>query len=202
MNSSFDLKFCFKGKRTYVQGPDIFDMVIKILKETYVPSVVSDIKYSAHNMLYSNATLFFVDKLDKADFKKINSIVTFKVLDKKISAVVEENNSKIKCSVEYNENIIRNKAIINSDKITFQNVLKDSLTEIIVSMNKYYLQESVTKEGKWIVTKFEYSDLIELENIDGKQIELHLLNNFNNKLTKSKICVNDKALGFIYFSLV
>lgn len=198
----YDLEFCFKGNRKYVQGPDIFDEVINKIKKDFDTSKIVDIKYSAHDMLTENANLFIVNEFNKNEYETINSIVTFKIEDKKYHAVIVQNNNKIECSKEYSENIVRIKSIINNSTILFENILDDSLTELIVSMNKFFLQKTITEDGKWIVTKFEYNNLIDLENIKYKNLQLELTNNFNNKLTKSTITVDNKPVGYLYFSLI
>ncbi len=198
----YSLEFCFKGSRTYVQGPDIFDAVLDIIKNDFDLFQITDIKYAAHDMLLSNANLIVTEQFSKDDFDTINSIITFKQGSTKYYAVVFQNDNKIKCSNEYSEEIVRTQSIIKDKIITFENVLEHSITEITVSMNKYFLQETETKYGKWIVTKFEYPKLINLDKIKNKTLKLELTNNFNNKLTKSTIFVNDEAVGYLYFSLI
>lgn len=198
----YNLEFCFKGNRTYVQGPDIFDTVMETIKSDFYFSEIKDIKYAAHDMLLGNADLFVTDKFDKNSFDKINSIITFKIKDVKYYAVVSQNNIKIECANDYSEEIIRSFSKIYENTICFDNILNDSLTEIIVSMNKYFLQETITQNGKWIVTKFEYTKLVQLEKVKNKMLKLELTNNFNNKLTKSRVLIEDMVVGYLYFSLV
>ncbi len=198
----YNLDFCFKGSRRYVQGPDIFDAVINKIQENFDSSKIKDIKYAAHNMLLANATLIIIEEFNKDDFEKINSLITFKIDDKKYYAVVVQNDTAIECSNEYSEDIVRTESIIDGSNIVFKNILDDSLTELIVSMNKYFLQKTVTEDGKWIVTKFDYINLIDLNNLKDKQLQLELTNNFNNKLTKSRVLVENKLVGYLYFSLL
>ncbi|MFY9085527.1 hypothetical protein [Aliarcobacter cryaerophilus] len=198
----YSLEFCFKGSRTYVQGPDIFDVVMETIKNDFDLYQITDIKYSAHDMLLSNADLFVTDTFDKNSFNTINSIITFKLNDIKYYAVISKNNSKIQCSNEYSEEIVSSKSIIKDNIIIFDNVLDYSITEIAVSMNKYFLQETEAKDGKWIVTKFEYTKLANLDKIKNKTLKLELTNNFNNKLTKSTIFINEEVVGYLYFSLI
>lgn len=198
----FELEFCFKGNRTYVQGPDILDAVLKILETNFDSNQICDIKYSAHDMLLANARLVITDKFNNDDYKKINSIVTFKIDNKKYYAVVTESDKKIVCSNAYSEETVRNGSIIDGSKITFKNVLDDSISELIVSMNKYFLQKTVREDTKWIVTKIEYKNFMDLNAVKEKSLRLTLTNNFNNKLTKSTIHVEDKEIGYLYFSSI
>lgn len=198
----YNLEFCFKGNRTYVQGPDIFDTVIKSIKNDFNLFKIKDIKYTAHNMLLSNADLYIIDNFNKNNFDNINSIITFKLDDIKYHAIVSQNDYIIDCSNEYSEEVVQTQSKIDGNIISFNNTLQDSVSEIIVSMNKYFLQETVTRNGKWIVTKFEYDKIIDSKNIKNKVISLDFKNNFNNKLTKSIIYIDGISVGFLYFSLI
>jgi len=202
MIQRYNLEFCFKGTRNYVQGPDIFDAVIKKIENDYSIAQMKDIKYAAHDMLLTNANLIIVEKFNKNDYKLINSVITFKIDNKKYYGVVIENINKIECIQEYTEEIVRAKSVINGSKVIFENILDDSLSELIVSMNKYFLQQTVPDNGKWIVTKFEYANLIDIMSITNKKISLEITNNFNNKLTKSTIRVDNYIVGYLYFSLI
>ena len=53
----YNLEFCFKGARTYIQGPDIFDAVLDVIKKDFNVSKITNIKYSTHSMLHANADL-------------------------------------------------------------------------------------------------------------------------------------------------
>ena len=200
MNKEFDLEFCFKGSRKYVQGPDIFDAAVKYISNEF--NVIKNIKYSAHAMLHKNATMYITKKVVKADYPVINSLIGFISDDIKYYAVVCENDKQIECSTDYSEEIVENNSKISNNIISFKNVLSDSYTEIVVSMNKYFLNQTVKEEGKWIVTKFDYFELDDISTIDNKEIKLELLQNFNNKLTKSLLFLDDKEVGHLYFSLI
>jgi len=202
-NNSIELNFCFKGSRTYVQGPDIFDAVLNKIKKDFDLLKLEKIKYSAHNMLLTNANLFICKSFEKEDYVNINSLIAFTINTEKYYAIVTSSKNKIECSMEYSEEILRNSSEIIDDKvIEFKNILDDSLTEVIVSMNKYFLQTTIPEDGKWIVTQFEYKNLLEYSKIKNKLIKLELLSNFNNKLTKSKIYVGDILVGYLFFSLI
>lgn len=200
MKEKIDLDFCFKGSRKYVQGPDIFDAVIAAISNEF--SIIRDIKYSAHEMLHTNATMHITNKVIKSNYPVINSVVNFIGDDVKYYVVVCENNKPIEYSVDYSEEIVQNNSRISNNSISFKNVLNDSYTEIVVSMNKYFLNQTVKEEGKWIVTKFDYFELIDNESIINKEIKIELLQNFNNQLTKSLLLLDDKEVGHLYFSLI
>jgi hypothetical protein len=195
-----DLDFCIKGDRKYVQGPDIFDTVVSLLESDYKD--ISDLKYSAYEMLYQNGKLTVIEKFKKDKFKNLKSVITFYSNNIKLYGVVESRDEDINCSASYSEEIIRSDSKIDGKDIFFFNSLKYSLSEIVVSMNKFYLQETVTKDGKWIVTKFDFINLDVLKNIESADIKLTLKSNFQNKITRSEIFIGNNRVGNLYFSLV
>jgi len=200
MNDKFDLDFCFKGSRKYVQGPDIFDAVINFISNEF--DVIKGVKYSAHEILHNNATVYITKKIIKEDYEVINSLISFVGDDVKYYAVVCDNNNKIKRSVKYSEEIITEMSNVCGNVISFKNILPDSYTEIVVSMNKYFLNKIVKEKGKWIVTRFDYFYLDDTLSIKNKEIKVQLLTNFNNKLTKSVLFLDEKEVGYLYFSLI
>ena len=195
-----DLEFCFKGNRTYVQGPDIFDTVMAYLSIRF--SSMVNVKYTAYNMLHKNATLVLTNKVIKKNYSTINSLISFVADDLKYYAVISENHNDIICRKEYFEDIVNDNAIIHGEEIIFHNILPDSYTEIAVSMNKLFLKRTIDVEGKWIVTKFDYFDFASIKNIQGKEIKLELKQNLNNTLTKSKMYLDNQEVGHLYFSLI
>ena len=200
MKKKFDLDFCYKGTRTYVQGPDIFDAVVNIISKEF--NSIEDIKYAAHEMLHNNAAMYLTNKVMKSDYPTINSLINFIGDGNRYYVVISENDQLIECSTEYSEETVQRQSEIKYNSISFVNVLDDSYTEIVVSMNKHFLNQSVEEKGKWIVTKFDYYNLEDIANIKNREIKLELVQNFNNKLTKSLLFLDGKEVGHLYFSLI
>ncbi|QHT69582.1 hypothetical protein GXP67_24510 [Rhodocytophaga rosea] len=197
MREEFILDFCFKGDRNYVQGPDIFDEALKFILLKF--GEIRNIKYVAHKMLHHNAVLIVSSEKGEPDS---NSIITFEVGNLRYYASVINNFKQIKCKQDFSETEIQASSIIEQSKISLFNNLNYSFSEIIVSMNKYYLQKMSDAVGKWIITKLELSDISFYNNVYHKKISLELVKNFNNMLTKSSIYIDGKQVGAIYFSLV
>jgi hypothetical protein len=195
------LNFKFKGSRKYIQGPDIIDAVIPYIRENYSGDI-TEFRYSAHQMLYSNADLVF----GSAPEKELNSLISFQYEGTEmIYASIIENSLPVTESDKYDENPVQQKCAIEGKDVTVEEggllYEKYSFSELIVSMNKFYMQQKITNEGKWIITKIEYNSLQQIEQWKGKLVKLILLKNLNNKLTKSAIYIDSEPAGFIYFSL-
>ena len=200
MTKELNLTFCFKGSRKYVQGPDIFDAVVAQLEEEF--HAIKGIKYTAYNMLHKNATMYITNKVVKAEYPIINSLISFMHNGVKYYVVVCENDNEIECATEYSEEIVNKQSTIIDKTITFLNILDDSYVEIVVSMNKYFLNQTIKEKGKWIVTKFDFFELNDIKDIKNKEIRVELVQNLNNKLTKSLLYLDDSVVGHLYFSLI
>ncbi|MCU4157538.1 hypothetical protein J1N10_16290 [Carboxylicivirga sp. A043] len=191
------LNFSFKGKRNYVQGPDIFDAVVDALE--LKQESVKNIKYSAHDWIRNNAALI----LDPEEgIEKYSSLITYYVDDVLHKAYVVDTDVKIDKRTDYSEDYVFRNSKINGDTIKLNyNTQGYTFSELVVSMNKCYMQD-MHSDGKWIVTKFEYATLEGICDYMAKDVTIQLQKNLNNKLTKSEISIDNKPVGYIYFSLV
>lgn len=152
----YDLAFKFKGDRNYVQGPDIINAVINVLSVNYKASEVKNFKYVAHKMLHTNGVLTIGENpVDDA-----YSLISFIYEGRILFASVQPALTDIEDSVQYDESFVKENSSINGNEISIKYENIDcSFSELIVSLNKYFLQQTVSKSGKWIITKLEYFDL-------------------------------------------
>jgi len=193
MKEKMNLNFCFKGKRTYIHGTDIFTK----LTENHCGSKKIDIAF--HGITINNMT-FSTDKPENEEVK-----VTFRALHdgKKIKYFGIENGLTVDCRYEYFEDRIVDSSTVDivEESILLNRHTEYSFIEHIVAMNKS-LMETLYPEvnGKWYFTRLQLSESINLS--DCKSLKLILKSNFQFKLTKTVIFVNEKEVGFIYFSLV
>jgi len=194
MTKSTDLEFCFKGNRKYVHGTDIF---LKLIEE--YNNNIEKIDIAFHGITVNNMT-FFTEKPLNKDIK-----VAFRYVDgdMKIKYFGVENNHTITCQYDYDEEkIVNNTTIMRSgESITLDTQTEYSFIEHIVAMNKALLEELYSDiQGKWYFTRLQLKHNITMSTISS--LRLHLKSNFQFKLTKSSIVVNNTEIGFIYFSLI
>jgi hypothetical protein len=195
------LSFKFKGDRNYIQGPDIIDAVIELLQQQdFCKEKIKDFKYAAHKMLHTNA-LATIDKNQQVD---AHSLISFNHDGEKYFVSLEPASSLVQGSSFYDETVVITNSVITDNKISMKYAELNgySFSELIVSMNKYFLQKRITNEGKWIVSKVEYIDICSVSPAQGSMVSLVLIKNLNNKLTKSSIQVNERNVGSLYFSLI
>jgi len=191
MKKEFELEFCFKGSRTYVHGTDIFTK----LTGYYGNNI--DLVFHA---IVINGLTFFTEKPEGNEVK-----VTLKCQKngKKIKLFGIENNSIVNCRYEYNEEkIIENSVVdIMEKNICLNSPTEFSFIEHIVAMNKALLEKLFNDiSGKWYFTRLQLNDNIHMSDV--LSLQLIFKSNFQFKLTKSALIVNNVEVGFIYFSLI
>jgi len=194
MTKEFNLDFCFKGRRTYVHGTDIFTKI----SECYGDEI-KNINITFHGITLNNMT--FMEK--KPEEKEVK--VTFRCLlnEDKIKLFGVENDNKVTCRHEYFEEKIVDNATVNISKenIVLNMPTEYSFIEHIVAMNKALVERLYSNvKGKWYFTRLQLKECISISMISS--LQLRLKSNFQFKLTKSAIIVNNLEVGFIYFSLI
>lgn len=200
MIKEINFNFSFKGSRDYIQGTDIIDDSLRLLSKDFDLLKIEDFKYSGHEMLKGNA----IGILSNVPQKAFNSLITFKYQDSTFYLSIISDLRQISSRVGFSEDPVNNELQIDDFSCKMRYNPSFTLTEQIVSMNKRYLQESVSKDGKWIVTKLEYLRITEavIKPREGSVINIHLEKNMKNRLTRSSVKYNNDRIGNVFFSLI
>jgi len=194
MIKEFNLEFCFKGSRKYVHGTDIFTKI----SEQYSDSI-KNIDIAFYGITVNNMT-FYKEKAEKEEVK-----VTFRCQDdeNKVKLFGIENDVNIDCRYEYiEEKIVNNSSVdIPAESIILNTPTEYSFIEHIVAMNKALVEKIYSDiDGKWYFTRLQLQTNINMSDITD--LQLILKSNFQFKLTKSAIMIDNNEVGFIYFSLI
>jgi len=192
----YNLEFCFKGSRTYVHGTDIFNKVSELLKDEMKNEKID---LSFHGVAKTNMHLVS-EKPENEELLKFALKYTDKEDNRQVLYGVE-NKDEVKCRYEYPEEDICNMSILNkeNEKVTLEKESSYSFVENTVAINKYLLENLFPEaNGKWYFTRFQLNKIPE----NNYPLKLELKANFNLKLTKTEIFIDDESIGFIYFSLV
>ncbi len=197
------LNFCFKGDRDYVHGTDIYNTINKFIKEKFGLFGISKIDMSIHKIIKNN--LIFKTPMNKDVEREENTAVVFSFVhdSDKYKILLSENNQKIDCRYQYlEENIINNCEIDNSNKkIALVEKSGYSNIENYVAMNKALLNSIYHDvKCKWFFTRLQ-TDLSEETSI-YRSLTVEVKHNFNFKLTKSLMKMDDREIGYLYFSLI
>lgn len=194
------VEFQFKGSRNYIQGPDIFNVMIDI---GYPTNSLSSIRFTVHDFVRTP-----ICKLYLADTKEMlnevgdirarcqfdtNAVTHWLGLTQGAGDAVSGGR------YEYDEDRILTLCSMEKKGIVLAQQSPFTFIESVVSMNKHMHQQLFPDvAGKWIFTR------IDLESgCDAREkLALRFRHNMNYRLTKSDILVNGKKVGDIYFSLV
>lgn len=193
----YNLDFCFKGSRTYVHGTDIFNQVIEILKNDFTNE---NIDLSFHGIARTNIDLVS-EKPDNEELVKFAFKYSRADGSRNILYAVE-NGIKIDCRYEYPEENICELSIVDIENqiVTLEQNSSYSFVENSVALNKHLLENIFPDAGgKWYFTRFQ---LKEIPNKNFYPLKLILKANFNFKLTKTEIFIDNNSVGYVYFSLV
>jgi len=186
------LSFCFKGSRTYIQGPDIMSALLECFEGKDVAEI--DVKF--HGVSESNLSLVAGDEATGA---KVN--ISLRVDGEEKLFQMIESDEAIDCRYEYDEDaLVRHCQLdLENKQVHLSGVTGYSFYENFVAMNKHLLQSLYPEEqGKWYFTRIEQAKQVS----DEALITVKLIKNFNFRLTKSDILLEGQKLGSVYFTMV
>ncbi len=186
------LNFCFKGNRTYVHGTDIVAGLFK----TFANADLSAIDLKFNGIAHTN-----LDLIAGTDSSEAKVNIRWQESGQEKHYQLIENGEPIECRYEYDESSIIEKAVLNTDNqlIKLSQNTGYTLCENFVALNKHLLQSLFPNEqGKWYFTRLEQIKLIS----DDALIEVKMIKNFNFRLTKSDILLDNEVIGSVYFTMV
>lgn len=196
-----EILFQFKGDRKYVQGADIFDSTLEVVKDFFgeYPNLLKGSFYR----LLANAGIFSLyEGNELINLKNIYAQFLIQIRQLKYKIIVTASEKNIDSFKEFNENKvlegfdIKGKLAMMSTKQSF------SYMEQIVAITKrlhHVIYPNVS--GKWLFTKIDLEDIINPSLFHNHRIVIEAKKNFHNKLTKNAIYLDDKQAGHIYYSL-
>jgi len=190
MQSQFE--FCFKGNRSYIQGPDIMTAIL----EYFSGQAVTDIDVKFNGICATNLNLVEGDECTDA---KVNIGLSLDGKEKVFQLLEAETN--IDCRYDYDEESLVKMTQLDMEgrQILLNGITGYSFYENVVAMNKCLLQRLYPEEqGKWYFTRIEQEEVIS----DDALITVKLIKNFNFRLTKSDVFIAAKKVGSVYFSMV
>lgn len=194
-----NIAFCFKGQRNYVHGTDIYNRLYETVLKDQIQSDAS-FDLSFHGVATTNLKCLETPPEDE-NLLKFACKYFDQTGERKILYGVE-NNEAINCRYEYPEENICSLSTINTElqKISLAQDSSFSFIENCVALNKFLLETLFPDvNGKWYFTRLQLKKF-QINTI--YPLEIRFQSNFNFKLLKSEIYVEDESVGFIYFSLV
>lgn len=189
----------FKGDRTYVQGPDLYNVMVGMFEE----KKVHDIHFSAHTFVRkTNCVLYVVDDLSEMrDRLPMPAQFWCKVGGRKQYVFLEEDADQINTPqrIDFDESRILQLCTIDDTVISMAGKSPYSFIETVVSMKKDLLNHSFPDaDGQWIFNRIDLPRRFE----ERFELKVEMQHNMGFKLIKSGLFHKMKAIGHLYFSLV
>lgn len=191
----------YKGSRTYLHGPDLYDAVMDYLQvaEPSVFLLPPAVKFTFHHLAHAHCDLYY--SLDGSDQPPAHPAVEFSIGPTLIGWLVETDRPVTERKA-FDEQPMIDKAVI-----TGQTIAADphaaclySSMEIIVSLTKKLHMAVCSSSVKWLFTSVAMQRPIQEPECVALRIELQ--QQLGVKHTKSAIKIAGKTLGEIYFTSI
>jgi hypothetical protein len=197
-----ELIFKFKGRRTYVQGADIFDKVLEIV-HNFFGTYPNLIRASFYNLLQHEALFSIYDETKPINKESCCALFSLYIGQSKYQVEVTATENKILSSKQYNEDAVLTGVNIKNKVASMIVKQSYSYMEQIVAMTKqlHFIVYQEAK-GKWLFSKLELKDVIDPLLYLNQKLLIKAKKNFHYKLTQNAIYLDTKYLGDIWYSLI
>ncbi|SDC54303.1 hypothetical protein SAMN05216185_103166 [Pseudomonas guariconensis] len=199
----YKLELGFKGARKYIQGPDIFNQVMRCVPEFLVGSV-SDIEFVIHRMTGSNleAQLHVSEKVLLAEPDDV-AIIRVVISGQQLQARVKPTGGQPSIRVPYVESAVTDHCAVDVGDRTIR-LVRDgsgfSPVEILISMNKALHLAVLNKpdDTSWVFCRWDGHVWPLPADLSG--VTVSLKQTLGTRLTRSDVELDGQVLGQIYFS--
>lgn len=193
-----NLALQFKGARTYIQGPDIYNDTLTWLNT--VAGETKDIDFAFHRLAKKQIK---VQVGNKPEGIEPVAICTFSTQGVRQRAFLSETSEDVTGRYPYPEDEIV--SAMTSDVADRSGVLHGapdySDIEIWVAMTKaLHYQVFAQIKGKWLFVRSRFPCYVRQSG--AAERKLVIAASFNDKFTRSEALVNGVKVGEIYFSVV
>jgi hypothetical protein len=196
-----DIPFRYKGKRNYVHGPDIYNSVLRAVRDL-LNVYPARINGSFHRLLRNNGICTIQKDIDQTNREGAYAIFSMKIKEEIFHASVYDAGTKISSSYSYDEKKVLEGVIVEDDEIRMVAKKRCSYMEELVAMTKkLHLSLYPNAIGKWLVTKIMIEHVVDPNSYWGHVLAVKSERNFHNRLTQCSISLDAKRLGVINFSL-
>ena len=193
--------FRFKGKRSYVHGTDIYDSMLEMVLD-YFGEYPDSVKGSFHGLLENNGIFRIYESGEPLGDEQLFAFFTIVMKSKTYQIALLSAETPISSSYEYDKQKVLENMLIKDETITMQFKSTYTYMEQIVSMTKkLHMTIYPGAKGKWLFTKIHINNAVDSALYPGKLLSVQAERNFQNKLTRCSIKLDDQPVGSIFFSL-
>lgn len=194
------LEFGYKGKRDYLQGPDMYNAIMEYLRRVAPQHLRGPVKMVMHDFSHNQCDMVYSIGQNRCP-RPDNARLEFYISDN-ISGWLKETDRLVLVRRPYPE-----EEIVAKSRVEGQTVLavsdasfSFSAIEVLVSLTKRLHLIVRSGAARWALTRLEL--LRPLQDSDSECLQVELLQALGNRLTKSAVRVGNVPLGHIFFSAV
>lgn len=196
------MNFRFKGRRTYVHGPDIYNSLLRCVGDLLPVDQVRRFRLTMHGFVTRACVLTLGEPgeiISRPGDAKAECV--FEFADQRMIGWLTELEAPVTESYEFDEARIEGACVADGDIIRVSGSTGYSAIEVAVSMTKQLHNRLFPNPGAaWVVTGFDLRRIP--SDGEAERFEIRFRHNFNNRLTKSELFVGGECIGVVYFSLV
>lgn len=197
-----NLNVYFRGERTYIYGPDLFNNTISLINDSFNISKLENIDFSSHKMTDCGLDFLLFDQANDK-IEDVQSKISFTSNSKKYYGYLIENKSIVSKRLPYPEEEIIKVCKLDSNNKSISLSLNTNfkLTDNYTALTKY-LHKNIHPdiEGKWIFVRIQYYNYNLNESFN--EIKVIQTKNLSNKYTLNSLYIDGEEIGCLYFSLI
>ncbi|MBZ9784466.1 hypothetical protein K9857_23285 [Pseudomonas sp. REP124] len=199
-----ELPLYFKGSREYVHGTSMLDAAMMAISSWASGAEIEDLNFSINRMTARKLLCGWWQHGDSLSLQS-NPIATFffKVDGISYEGGLVEIENNVQGRAPFDESVISERCVIS---LVEKNITLDetpigiSPIEIFVSMNKFLHQKAyeIANDSQWVFCRWESSVWPIPGDTNG--VSLTIEQSLGTRLTRSRVELNGKMVGKIYFS--
>jgi len=197
------MEVCFKNRRDYVHGPDIYDGSCQFLIREEGLDHLEAVDIALHNFARKKLSAQIIKNCDFTETEGSCAMLSCCHGHDRYRVLLFESDSPVDCRREYPEEEILSRCQLDFQTKSIALSLPIPFTdmEIYTAMNKV-LVEALYPDmpGKWIISRAQINEYRE-RSPEGR-VEIQMQRNMKFKLTKSAIMIDKEPVGSIFFSLI
>jgi hypothetical protein len=196
---NISIDFPLRGARNYVQGADIYSAIVSRVSDVF-PEVLSEsLRITMHQMSYHQCNLIFANSADLVQLPAMGR--TDFLFSHGVHGWLQETSAPLSIRLPYDESEIVRRVQLIGQTIRVIEAPPYTPIEVVIAATKHLHQNLLpVTDKKWIVTKLEFMRL--LQERDTPNLEIELLQNLNNRLTRCAVRSTTEMIGHIYFSAI
>lgn len=199
--TEIDLLFCFKGKRSYITGADIYNVATRVLSE-HIGAELSSIDLLLTQLTAVNLVGMLYPAPPYPSSKGAVARLGFEAGGFSFLLTLYETDKPVDCRLPFNEEEILIGAVLNNEQrsITLLNETEYTGIEIVVALNKQLLRSVFPEEPrKWLFTRLVLDN--QFPAATGNEFHLRVTQALGTRLVRSEINIDGARAGQVFFSV-